>query len=326
MVARRTQTNQAINRSKLVHHWLNLGSQRAKFVNDDDSNHAEQYRYCQADEYFCHLLTCSHPGALKTCYDASETLWKAIKSHVAGPSLMKAIRCWTKDPSQPPTVKVGILCTQNDVNRAIATQTETGWLHIFRGFVSIDWGHVNFEEETITNPSEECSTYLNRVRHALKSRSSPDARRASANAYLKTVIQALQDYTLTIWAGRNAALHAKTQDTILIVHAQLNGDSRRLRKLKDSFTDSAKQYFNLPKENTLSRHSRNRQRWLQLARLVVARASDRGTGQQIISTLYPCKPSSFRARSTTTNAGYVSYPPTTSIKIVLSSQTSSIDP
>ena len=32
MVARRTQTKQAVNRSKLVHNWLNLGSQRAKFV------------------------------------------------------------------------------------------------------------------------------------------------------------------------------------------------------------------------------------------------------------------------------------------------------
>ena len=46
MVARRTQTKQAVNWSKLVHNWLNLGSQRAKFVkddddDDDDSNHAK---------------------------------------------------------------------------------------------------------------------------------------------------------------------------------------------------------------------------------------------------------------------------------------------
>ena len=49
MVARRrTQTNQqAVNRGKLVRNWLNLGSQRAEFVNDDDSNHTKQ---CQADE------------------------------------------------------------------------------------------------------------------------------------------------------------------------------------------------------------------------------------------------------------------------------------
>ena len=44
MVARRTQTKQTVKRSKLVYNWLNLGSQRAKFVNDDDneSDHAKQ--------------------------------------------------------------------------------------------------------------------------------------------------------------------------------------------------------------------------------------------------------------------------------------------
>jgi hypothetical protein len=179
--------------------------------------------------------------------------------------------CWHKEHSQPPTVKIGILCTQTDVNRAIATQTEIAWLYMFRGFVSIGWGHVNFEEEPIAHPGEALSTYLNQVRHVLKSRPSADARRTSANAYLKTVIQALQDYALTIWTGRNAAIHAKTQDTALIVHAQLNADIRRLYKLKDSCADLAKQYFHLPLETILSRHPRNRQRWLQLTRLVAAR-------------------------------------------------------
>jgi hypothetical protein len=32
---------------------------------------------------------------------------------------------------------------------------------MFRGFVSIDWGHVNFEEETISHPSQKMSTDLN---------------------------------------------------------------------------------------------------------------------------------------------------------------------
>jgi hypothetical protein len=132
------------------------------------------------------MLTCSHRGALKTRYDASETLWKVIKSNVAGTSLMKAIRCWTKDPSQLPTVKVGILHTQNDANRAIETQTEIGSLHMFRGFVvSIDWGHVNMEAALIPNPSKNMHTYLNQVRKAIKSRPSPEARSVSANAYFE---------------------------------------------------------------------------------------------------------------------------------------------
>jgi hypothetical protein len=130
------------------------------------------------------MLTCFHRGALKTRYDASKTLGKTIKSNVAGTSLMKAIRCWIKDPSQLPTVKVGILHTQNDANRAIETQTEIGSLHnMFRGFVSIDWGHVNMEADVIPNLSKNIHTYLNQVRKAIKSRPSPEARSVSANAY-----------------------------------------------------------------------------------------------------------------------------------------------
>jgi hypothetical protein len=94
-----------------------------------------------------------------------------------------------------------------------------------------------------------------------------------------------------------------------IVHAQLTADIRRLYKLKDLFPDSAMQYFHLSLVNILSRLPRNRQRWLQLARLVAARASDRSAGQQILSTFYPYKPSSSRARSTS--------PPTLAISPIL---------
>ena len=267
MVARRTQTKQSVNRSKLVHNWLNLGSQRAKFVNDDDeeSAHAKQCPYCKQEENFQHMLTCSHRSALKTRYDATETLRKALKSNAAGTYIMKAIKCWIQDPSKPPTVKIDTLSAQTEVHRAIETQTEIGWLHMFRGFVSIYWGHVHMDDEIVLKPatnshatldpiqeaSKNMHVYMSQVRKAIKSRKSPDSRRASATAYVKTVIQALQDYSLTIWGGRNNVLHGPDHETDQTVHAQLNADIRRLYKLKDAFADSTKQYFHLPLEQLL---------------------------------------------------------------------------
>ena len=188
----------------------------------------------------------------------------------------------------------------------------TGWLHMFRGFVSIDWGHVHMDAEIALKPttnmhptldpiqeaSKNMHVYLNQVRKAIKSRQSPDSRRASATAYVKTVIQALQDYSLTIWEGRNNALHGPDHETDQTVHAQLNADIRRLYKLKDAFADSAKQYFHLPLEQLLRRPARRRQRWLNLARLVAARASGNGTGQQMLSTYYSYTPSSHQVRTT----------------------------
>ena len=191
---------------------------------------------------------------------------------------------------------------------------------MFRGFVSIDWLRTrHFRRGEHNKPQPRMSTYLNQIRHARKSHPSPDAGRASANAYLKTVIQALFKTTLlatSIWTGCNAALRAKNQDTEPIVYAQLNADTRQVDKLKDSTSDSAKQYSHLPSlenmfpdtleidngsfslhawlhlnfhlpssslDNFPSRHPRNRQRWLQLARLVASLVSDRGTGQTTTS-------------------------------------------
>jgi hypothetical protein len=173
------------------------------------------------------MLTCSHRSALKTRYDATETLWKAIKSNAAGPYIMKAIKCWIQeDPSKPLTVKIGILSAQNEVHRAIETQTEIGWLHMFCGFVSIDWGHAHMDAEIA--PSKNIHEYLTQVRKAIKSRKSPGARRVSATAYVKTVIQAIQDYSLTIWEGRNKVLHGPDHETDQTVNAQLNADICRI--------------------------------------------------------------------------------------------------
>ena len=104
--------------------------------------------------------------------------------------------------------------------------------------------------------------------------------------------------SLTIWEGRNKVLHGPDHEMDQTVHAQLNADIRRLYKLKDDFADSAKQYFHLPLEQLLRRPARRRQRWLNLARLVAARASGIGTGQQMLSTYYPYTPSSHQVRTT----------------------------
>ena len=80
---------------------------------------------------------------------------------------MKAIKCWIQDPSKPPTVKIGILSAQNDVHRAIETQTEIGWLHMFRGFVSIDWGHVNMEADVVPNPAKNLHTSMDQFQKFL---------------------------------------------------------------------------------------------------------------------------------------------------------------
>ena len=141
--------------------------------------------------------------------------------------------CWTNDPSQPPTINVGILCTQTDVDRTIATQTEIGCLHMFRGFVSVDWGHVNFEEET-SLPTWTRSGMLSKVEYRSRVEHRP----------MHDVLLPMHIWNLD-WSQRCISFENSIHRTDC-PHAQLIADIRRLYNVKDSFSDSAKQYFQLP--------------------------------------------------------------------------------
>jgi hypothetical protein len=58
-------------RSKLVHNWLNLGTQRAK-LHPLSPEMANQCPYCQLEEEtFTHMMTCPDPHAKKCRFEAS---------------------------------------------------------------------------------------------------------------------------------------------------------------------------------------------------------------------------------------------------------------
>jgi hypothetical protein len=93
------------------------------------------------------MLTCSHTGVL-----------------LRHATMLVSHQMMDKGPEPATYCKVGILCAQNnDVNHAIEMQTKIGWLHMFRDFVSIDWGHANMEADLVPNPSKNMHAYLNQV-------------------------------------------------------------------------------------------------------------------------------------------------------------------
>ena len=162
---------------------------------------------------------------------------------------------------------------------------------------------------------------MDHFRKAIKSQPSPDARRVSTNAYAKTVIQALQDYSLTIWDGRNTVLHGQNHEADQIVHTQLNANIRRIYKINDAFAHLAKQYFNLLLERLLRRPARRHQRWLHLARQWSWNGTTNALHLLFIHTLIPPSPYNFN-----TNIGYANTSPTSKITVVLPTQTSSNNP
>jgi hypothetical protein len=256
-IGRRTSSQSGSgNRSKLVHNWLNLGSQRSK-LHPMSAHTANQCPYCRLEETFTHLLTCRDPRAKKCRFDASTKLRKGLGSFSGGQTLLRAISLWIQDPTQP----LEILETSNDlqqaVNHAVESQRNIGWEHIFRGIVSRSWGYINPTNDTTP-------THLHPV---------------NAHHNLSCAVQALQDYSLAIWAGRNAMLHSTTLTPILIREAQVNSEISALYALQSTYTARVQLYFRQPLSSFLHAPYRTRQRWLIITKLATAQQIQPSHGQ-----------------------------------------------
>lgn len=269
--ARKPTLTQPVTRSKLVHNWLHLGSQRVKFGSGGTTLEIERCcPYCNQAEDFTHLLTCTDPRAMKFRYDASIPFRKALsKLGDAGTFLLRAIQVWTKTPLDPldlPPVDEA-LGIQGAIEKAVQSQTCIGWSNFFRGFVSLDWGAIVSRTE------------LNRL--------TPDDRYVQAEKTLTAVIMAVQEYSLAIWKSRNEVLHEAGSDSLSIVHAALNHSITQLYLLRSTFSSILQSYFTVPLEARLRQSPRQRTRWLRLARLATSHASALGRRQQLLSTYFP---------------------------------------
>ena len=262
-----------VTRSKLVHNWLNLGAQRARFgTNGVISELERSCPYCKQAEDFTHLLTCTAPRAIKFRYDAMIPLRKFLStSGAGGKAILKAVKAWTAAPMDPVVIEAedDAYNINGPVDIAMASQHQIGWLHFFRGFVSVEWGNV-YASPDILQPT--------------------DRRTQSAKLH-KDLIMAVQDYAIAIWQSRNDVLHEAGSDSLAIVHASLNHSISQLYSLQFTFSPILQSYFTLSLEDQLRRSPRQRKRWLRLARLATSHASATGTRQQLLSTYFPHAPS-----------------------------------
>ena len=256
-IGRRTTKQRCfVNRTKLVHNWLNLGAQRAKFhaISSDTS---QQCPYCTKEEDFTHLLTCDDPRAKKCRFEASTNLRKGLRTFSGGSTLLQLIKLWIKQPEQSPQTQAPTRALQWSVNQAIASQAKIGWQHLFRGIVSNDWGFITSDTD--------CTP--------------PHMRKATANVNLICAIQTLQNYTLAIWTGRNDMLHSNAAIPISIREAQVNSEISALHQIHHTFSSSVQSYFRQPLEALLHAPFRTRQRWLILTKLVTSQQPKPSNGQ-----------------------------------------------
>jgi hypothetical protein len=245
-----------VTRSKLLHNWLNLGSQRSKF-HSQSSETSKQCPYCLQDETFIHLLTCADPRAKKCRFLASTNLRKGLSSFSGGTTLLRLINLWISQPDNILQVQAPTVALQWSVNQAITSQTRIGWEHLFRGIISSDWGFLATESD--------CTP--------------PCLRQEISNANLICAIQTLQNYTLAIWTGRNETLHSNTVNSLSIREAQINSEISAMYQIQHTFPVNIQQHFRHPLNILLHAPCRTRQRWLIISKLLTAQQPKPRNGQ-----------------------------------------------
>ncbi len=267
LCAKKTLLHNAMNRSKLVHNWLNLGSQRGTFRPDAPLVH-RTCPYCATPEDFAHLLSCEDPRARKAQYDAMTKLRKAINGTPAAAPLLRVIKQWTATPSEQIDLAPGVDMYEPAIRCALASQALLGWTNFFRGFLCLEWGYIV----------------------ALPDPLSASARKLAAVHSVASIIRAVQDYSLALWKTRNELLHSNTIPSRAILEASLDHDITLLYGLRTSFSPIIQSYFHLPLLERLKRPLRHKQRWIQITRLATSHASARGSRQQVLSTYFPYAP------------------------------------
>jgi hypothetical protein len=137
----------------MVHNWLNLGSQSAQIGRCVDAALERRCPYCEEEETFVHLLSCTAPRAQRPRYDALGELHKGRGSSQSGVAIYQAVvNAWILAPTAVVHVTLRTRAYVSIIESALASQTKIGWEHLLRGFVSEEWG--TFYHPTDATPLE----------------------------------------------------------------------------------------------------------------------------------------------------------------------------
>jgi hypothetical protein len=170
---------------------------------------------------------------------------------------------WIQNPIQSPQAQAGTHGLQRAVDQAVTSQSRIGWIHLFRGIISSDWGFIISDDDTSM---------------------SLQMRRSEAKLHLSSIILTLQNYALGIWAGRNDMLHSNSVIPISIREAQVNSEIAAMYAIHHTFTTRVQFYFRQSLDTLMCAPYRTRQRWLIITKLATAQQHQPCRGQSQLTS------------------------------------------
>ena len=255
--------------SKLQHGWLNLGTQRSRYLKDDPDS--SKCPCCSApQEDFVHLLTCTSTAMQSHRYSNLTTCLRQLDSippynpPVAN-SLRNAIHAWIKQPSiTPQFIATGIpIHLRNLVQQSFIEQNDIGWDNLFRGYISKTWAKA-----FATRPNGHCQ-------------------QQNIENYSNIIISVFQQYSISTWEARNKILHDNSPDNHALVNATINHKITNIYSSLPHYPLTLRdmQLFE-PLATLLGQSTRYRTQWLHQATMLLESSQRRSLLCQHLITNY----------------------------------------
>ena len=253
--------------SKLVHGWLNTGTQRVK-INKQSSSSCPRCGCTSEDQD--HILQCKSQSANSTRYNALVSLCSSVVTK-RGSS-----RTWTvlhdimsswlssgQSPSSNILTKYRIPETLSTVlSTAILEQTEIGWSQAMQGYLSHKWAlafHYEFPSSTL---------------------------RGLRQTWSRSIITALWQFYTTMWEHRNSVLHAQSELAQMIRDYPIDTKIQHPYSIQDSFTATDRVLFSTSLTDRLSTTRRSKKQWLTIVAKYQTNTKARRIGDQNLLTKY----------------------------------------
>ena len=232
-----------IQRSKLVHRWQNVGTQRLRDAKVKDP-HLALCPTCQTQiETPDHLFLCEQRKGLRyRLFQYVTNITNRKPYHPALEILSNGIQQWlTSEPMTIQDQAVDLpLHLQSIVSQAINEQYDIGWGNALRGLLSDRWAQAT-------------------ATHHIPNRYDID----TGNGHVYRTIRAVNNFTQEIWTARNQQLHKRDNEFAARIRTPIDAVIKELYNQPELLHSSDRFRCNTALSTILNYNPTNKRSWVR---------------------------------------------------------------
>ena len=277
-----------IQRTKLIHRWQPVGTQRLRDAKIKDPLLALCPTCQHTTETPDHVFLCDQRKSLRhRHYQPVTKITHRKPHHPALVILSNGIYQWLS--SEPITIQDQVtslpLFLQDTVSSAIYEQDDIGWNNALRGILSLKWAEAASTHHTTEH-------YENDI----------------GNGHIYRTIRALHNFTTEIWDARNKQLHRRDDEMAARIRTPIDAVIKHLHAQSHLLHSADRFRCETPLHDILKLRPTNKRRWVRRTQQAQQRYIDFKKRKQAPLSQYPGYTFTPRQRATIQPAPTTSLP------------------